>query len=100
MSARDGELLAAVELVFRYLAETDPLPSASADAVLGFGMFDLKLPRFCGELYARGLARHIVFMGGIGAGTGDLGMPEADAWLAELRRSHPHIPQEHVITEN
>ena len=100
MSAPDGEWRAAAELAFHYLAATEPLPSAPADAVLGFGMFDLKLPRFCGELYTHGLARRIVFTGGIGAGTGDLGMPEADAWLAELRRSHPHIPREHVITEN
>lgn len=100
MSAPDDELRAATELVFRYLATTDPLPAASADAVLGFGMFDLKLSRFCGELYARGLVRRIVFMGGIGAGTGDLGMPEADAWRAELRRAHPHIPPQDVITEN
>ena len=100
MSAPDGELRAAAELVFRYLAATDPLPSAPANVVLGFGMFDLKLPRFCGELYARGLARRIVFMGGIGAGTGDLGMPEADAWRSELRRAHPHIPPRDIITEN
>jgi uncharacterized SAM-binding protein YcdF (DUF218 family) len=100
MSAPEGERRAAAELVFRYLAATDPLPAAPADAVLGFGMFDLKLARFCGELYVRGLARRIVFMGGLGAGTGDLGMPEADAWRAELRRAHPHIPPQDVITEN
>ena len=100
VSIPDGELQAAADRAFRYLAETDSPPDARCDAILGFGMFDLRLPRFCGELHAHGRARRIVFTGGIGAGTGRLGMPEADAWLAELRRSHPEIPAADVIVEN
>ena len=87
-------------LVFDYLAETDALPSTACDAVLGFGVFDLKLPRFCGELYVAGHARQIIFTGGIGAGSADLGQPEADAWYAELLRTYPHIPRDHIILEN
>lgn len=86
--------------VLAYLSATDPAPPAAADAVIGFGMFDLGLPRFCGELYLRGLARRIVFTGGIGAGTGNLGGPEAVAWRRELRRAFPQIPDEHVIIES
>lgn len=93
-------ILAAARRVLAYLAATDPLPPQPADAVLGFGVFDLELPRFCGELHLRGLAARIVFTGGLGAGTGMLGAPEADAWRAELRRVYPEIPDNIVILEN
>lgn len=86
--------------VFAYLAATDPLPPEPADAILGFGMFDLTLPVFCGELFARGLARHVVFTGGIGAGTGDLGQPEADAWRTALLRAYPDFPHNRLVLEN
>jgi hypothetical protein len=86
--------------IFGYLAETDVIEREPYDAVIGFGMFDLALPRFCGELYTRGLARRIVFTGGIGAGTGDLGGPEADVWRRELRQSHPGIADDAVVLEN
>lgn len=90
----------AVRVVFSYLSETDPLGAVPYDAVLGFGMFDLSLPRFCGELYARRQVRRVIFTGGIGAGTGNLGGPEADVWRAELARSHPGIPASDVLIEN
>jgi hypothetical protein len=96
----DGHLRQAAELALGYLGETDPLPSHPADAVIGFGVFDRTLPRFCGELYERGLARHIIFTGGFGAGTGNLGGPEADVWREELRGSHPRIPDEKIVVEN
>jgi hypothetical protein len=70
------------------------------DAVIGFGMFDLSLPGFCGDLYASGHARRIIFTGGIGAGTGDLGGPEADVWRRTLAQSHPSIGDDAVIVEN
>lgn len=88
------------DLIFTYLATTDPLPSVPMDAIVGFGTFDLSLARLCGELHLRGCAPLIIFTGGIGAGTADLGQPEADAWRAELRRSHPTIADERVILEN
>ena len=86
--------------VFDYLAVTDALPAGVCDAVLGFGVFDLKLPRFCGELYVSCRVRRIIFTGGMGAGSADLGQPEADAWYAELLRAHPEIPHDHIILEN
>jgi hypothetical protein len=88
------------ELIFAYLAATDPLPPATVDAIVGFGTFDLSLARLCGDLHLRGCAPLIIFTGGIGAGTADLGQPEADAWRAELRRNHPTIADERVILEN
>ena len=91
---------APAELIFEYLATTDPRPETPVDAIVGFGTFDLGLPRLCAELYERGCAPWLIFTGGIGAGTADLGQPEADAWSAELRRSHPQIPAAHLILEN
>jgi hypothetical protein len=90
----------ALETLFAYLAETDTFDALPYDAVIGFGMFDLDLPRYCGDLYLRGCARVIVFTGGIGAGTGSLGRPEADAWYDEVRRSLPAVPAHDVIVEN
>jgi hypothetical protein len=66
---------------------------------MGFGMFDLSLPRCCGDLVQRGLARRILFTGGIGAGTGNLPGPEAEVWRDALRHSHPAIPDASVIVE-
>lgn len=86
--------------ILAYLAETDPLPATPVDAVIGFGMFDLSLPRLCGDLLAQGMARRIIFTGGIGAGTGNLGGPEAEAWRVELRRSHPEITDEQLVVES
>ena len=83
-----------------YLAATDPLPPVPFDAIIGFGVFDLRLPRFCGELFLRGLAPHIIFTGGIGAGTGNLGGPEADVWREELRRAYPQIGDAAITLEN
>jgi uncharacterized SAM-binding protein YcdF (DUF218 family) len=83
-----------------YLAETDPLPAAPFDAIIGFGVFDLRLPRFCGELFLRGLAPRIIFTGGIGAGTGTFEGREADIWREELRRTYPQIGDAAVILEN
>lgn len=88
------------ELIFAYLAATDPLPPQPVDAIVGFGTFDLSLPRLCGDLHLRGWAPLIIFTGGIGAGTADLGQREADAWRAELRRSHPEIAADRVILES
>ncbi|HET7538190.1 MAG TPA: YdcF family protein, partial [Candidatus Didemnitutus sp.] len=78
----------------------DPLPPQPVDAVIGFGVFDLSLPRYCADLYLRGHCRCIVFTGGIGAGTGNLGGPEADAWRVEVRRSHPELHDDVYILEN
>lgn len=100
MPAPTPELVAAARRTLHYLATVDPTPSAPADAILGFGMFDLRLPVFCGELHRRGLAPRLIFTGGIGAGTGNLGRPEADAWHDALRRARPEIPATEVILEN
>lgn len=93
------DLDAAARTAFAHLSATDPLPAIAADAVIGFGVFDVSLASFCGDLHDRGLARQIIFTGGLGAGTADLGRPEAEAWRDELGRTHPHLPAAHVIVE-
>lgn len=89
----------AAELIFEWLRESDPLP-AHADAAMGFGHFDLRIPRRCGELAREGRIRTIVVTGGIGAGTANLGGPEADVFARELRRDFPEIPEQAMIAEN
>lgn len=90
----------AARTLFSYLSVTDPPPAEPCDALIGFGTFDLTLAAFCGELHRRGLARHILLTGGIGAGTADLGRPEADAWRDEILRTHPAVASHAIITEN
>lgn len=90
----------AARAIFAYLSATDPRPAQPCDAVIGFGTFDLALAAFCGELHTRGHARRIVLTGGIGAGTADLGRPEADAWRDEILRTHPQIDPRNILVEN
>jgi len=96
----DIDRLNAARAVFEYLSKQDALPSVVTDAVIGFGTFDITLASFCGDLYANQHARRIIFTGGFGAGTADLGMPEADAWRLQLGRTHPTIPAKDLIIEN
>jgi hypothetical protein len=70
--------------LFDFLYLRDP-EIVAADAVIGFGHFDMKIPRRCLELHRKGLAPLIVFSGGMGAGTADLDRPEARAFLDEIR---------------
>jgi hypothetical protein len=100
VTAPSSEPSAAVRLLFEYLASIDPLEETPADAVIGFGTFDVTLASYCGDLYSNGQARCIVFTGGTGAGTMDLGQPEADAWRQQLARTHPTISDAHIILEN
>lgn len=92
-------LLPAARLIFRFLACRDEqLPKT--DAIIGFGHFDNKIALRCGELYQQNLAPRIIFTGGVGAGSADLILPEADAFWHELQAVYPEIPQSAVICES
>lgn len=91
---------AAAERILAYLGETDAAPTRPVDAIIGFGVFDLTLPRYCAELHRQGLAPRVIFTGGIGGGSGSLGGPEADVWRAETRQTHPTIPDSAFILES
>ncbi|MCU0354519.1 MAG: DUF4279 domain-containing protein [Cytophagales bacterium] len=88
----------AAELIFDYLylRETPQL----ADAVMGFGHFDTKIPARCAELYSQGTAPLIIFSGGVGAGSADLPAPEGVFFAEWLRRHHPEIPAERLVVES
>lgn len=94
------EVIAAARRVLAYLAATDPVPAAPCDAIMGFGVFDLRLPVFCGELYTRGLAPRLIFSGGRGAGSGRLPGSEAEAWRTALRARYPDIPDSAILLED
>lgn len=89
----------AAQKIFDYLAVASP-DIGPADAVWGFGHFDLNIPERCANLYAQGRATRILFSGGIGSGTADLGQPEARAFADNLRRRHPEIPADAVFIED
>ena len=57
-----------------------------ADLIIGFGHFDPKIPRRCCELYVQGYAPRILYTGGIGAGSADIGMAEAIYFREESGR--------------
>ena len=85
--------------IFEYLyISSDSIPHA--DVIIGFGHFDLKIPQQCGRLYQHGAAERIIFTGGIGSGTADLGKAEAVAFAEELRKTYPSLPDDIVILED
>jgi hypothetical protein len=91
------EASTAEQTLFNWLVLRDSLPRAQCDAVIGFGHFDLSIPRRCAQLVREGAARQIIFTGGIGAGTADLGRPEADAFANELAKDHPDLASQAFI---
>lgn len=86
------------EALFDYLAVRDGLERA--DIIIGFGHFDSKIPCHCCELYSGGYAPKILFTGGIGGGTADLGKPEGIYFAEEARRLDPTIPDDAIIVES
>jgi len=88
-----------IQNVFRYLAVRDSLPS-KADIAIGFGHFDEKIPRTCGELYTRGVVSRILFTGGVGAGTADIPGAEADYFFSYLKKHFPGVQERAVFIEN
>lgn len=71
-----------------------------ANAIIGFGHFDLKIPRQCAELYLQGYAPKIIFTGGVGAGSADFEHSEAIEFLHFVNKEFPQIPAQDIITES
>ncbi|WP_020526493.1 YdcF family protein [Flexithrix dorotheae] len=86
------------KILFDYLYLKEP--ESDADAIFGFGHFDLKIPQQCGFLYEKGLAPKIVFTGGIGAGSTGLNKPEGQVFWEALNAEFPKIEKENVIIED
>jgi len=85
--------------LFEWLALSDAQLADPCDAVIGFGHFDLAIPIHCAERVMAGRAKHLIFTGGIGAGTADLGMAEADAFVASVAKQDPALAAR-AICEN
>jgi uncharacterized SAM-binding protein YcdF (DUF218 family) len=97
----DSDRCAAAKLVYEHLALTLP-PDLNhvADAVIGFGHFDLRIAERCIQIRKQGLARLVIFTGGVGAGSADLKQPEADAFREAVLRTNPEFPCDELLVEN
>jgi len=85
--------------IFEYLCVRDEAVP-KADLVVGFGHFDLRIPKMCGALYTDGRAARVLLTGGCGAGTADLPDAEAAVFLRVLTQAYPAIPAAHVCVES
>lgn len=94
-----GEAIKNAKAIFEFLYIRDAL-TCSADIIIGFGHFDMRIPRQCGYLYHEGLADNILFTGGRGAGTADLEEAEGIEFEKELRKTYPGIPASKIIVES
>jgi len=85
--------------IFDYLNTRDKKLN-KADIIIGFGHFDMKIPRYCGQLYMGGYATKILFTGGKGAGSADLQVAEGMAFKKELKKAYAEIPENCIIVES
>ena len=72
-----AELLELARPIFDYLYLQN-LKVDKSDLIIGFGHFDLKIPKQCAALYHKGLAKKILFTGGRGAGSADFREAESN----------------------
>ena len=87
----------AANILFDYLyCRDEPVP---ADAIMGFGHFNMNIPLRCAELYYMELSRLIIFTGGKGSGSSGLKRPEAEYFYETVRDYYPEIPAETFILE-
>jgi len=98
-SGHDPLVRTQAEMVFDWLRADDPIPP-QADAAMGFGHFDLRVPRLCGELLSAQTCRRLLFTGGIGAGTGRLPGAEADSFFGVLQAEFPRLSAADCLVEN
>lgn len=93
------DVLTKARTVFDYLYMRDD-DISPGDIIIGFGHFDMRIPRQCGRLYREGYSSKILLTGGRGAGTADLKDAEGVEFEKELKRTYPDIPAENVIVES
>jgi uncharacterized SAM-binding protein YcdF (DUF218 family) len=85
-----------LEELFSYLSPRDRL--SRADIVIGFGVFDVRVPAHCAEIYHGGYAPLILFTGGIGAGSGPLEEPEAVVFRQAALEAG--VPESSILMES
>lgn len=86
-------------MLFEYLYIRD-VNRVTADLIIGFGHFDLKIPRQCAYLYQQGYGPIILFTGGRGSGSADLADSEAKVFSDVLQSEFQKIPCGDVILES
>jgi len=86
------------KILFNFLALRDQ--PRKADVIIGFGHFDMNIPRQCCELYLKGYGKKIIYTGGVGAGSADLKNAEAVEFFNYTRRNFPQIPLKDIIIED
>lgn len=84
--------------LYQFLNKKDALQKA--DVIIGFGHFDMNIPKRCCELYLDGMGRKIVFTGGVGAGSADFKNAEAIEFFHYAQKFFPQIPPEDIIIED
>jgi len=85
------------EEIFNYLYLQED--ETKSDIIIGFGHFDLQIPKHCGDILSKGYSDTIIFTGGVGAGTADLNKPEAFAFLEVFKnQKYPYNPNK-ILTE-
>jgi hypothetical protein len=86
--------------IFNFLYISDPPEfDPSPDLIAGFGHFDMAIPARCADLYGR-YSVPVLFTGGIGSGTADLGRPEALAFQEEFFSLLPQVNADQVLVES
>jgi hypothetical protein len=95
----DGKVLSEAEALFQYLYKKD-LTIEKCDLIIGFGHFDMKIPRKCAQLYEQGMGRKVLFTGGRGAGSADLIKPEAVEFKHEVLSNCKAVPADDIIIED
>ncbi len=86
------------KIVYHFLSSTDK--EVQADLIIGFGHFDLRIPKQCAALFNKGLAPKILFTGGVGAGSADFKNAEAIEFLNHVKSNYPEIKTEHILIES
>ena len=84
--------------IFQFLNKKDALQKA--DVIIGFGHFDMNIPRQCCDLYLKGYGKKIIYTGGVGAGSADFKNAEAVEFLNYTKAHFPQIPAEDIIIED
>lgn len=87
-------------MIYDFLSPSAEPDLRPADLIVGFGHFDLRIAGQCAALWRRELAPRILFTGGVGAGSADLGRPEAEAFAAVLYDSLPAFPRDQLLLES
>jgi hypothetical protein len=84
--------------LFHFLNKKDA--QQKADVIVGFGHFDMNVPKRCCELYLDGMGHKIIYTGGVGAGSADFKNAEAVEFFNYTRKFFPQIPLEDILIED